>query len=94
MSLMQERIANAKAKEQQLLKAKGVNKAVSKGERNGLRNVSLINDMVKKTKIILLSILAIFIGVFFNHFTYYFLLEKSDGIYKLINCLEKVTSSP
>ena len=50
--------------------------------------------MVKKTKIILLSILAIFIGVFFNHFTYYFLLEKSDGIYKLINCLEKVTSSP
>lgn len=50
--------------------------------------------MVKKTKIILLSILAIFIGMFFNHFTYYFLLEKSDGIYKLINCLEKVTSSP
>ncbi len=29
---MQERIANAKAKEQQLLKAKGVNKAVSKGK--------------------------------------------------------------
>ena len=29
---IQERIANAKAKEQQLLKAKGVNKAVSKGK--------------------------------------------------------------